>query len=701
MVMSKRSLLRYAPFSGYSLSLSLLLVGMLTSTGVAQTTPSESAPFNGLGLLADESIPQKDSNEARISEDVSFSPRFGVGYSTSGAGFDAFTSFEGFVPLLQNAGSNLTFLEGRLLWSTNNSTLGGNVLLGHRFYNSSDNRIFGGYVSYDNRNTGNAVFNQIGTGFESLGENWDFRINAYIPVGDTRQVVEENVFDTGLSVSAPFFTGNFLSFLGETSRQINRRLEAAMAGFDFEAGAKIASLGDSGDIRGYAGLYYYDANGSDVLGWRTRLEVRPTDSLRLGLSVQDDATFGTNVVLSVAAFPGSRPRGSRNQTLARMGESVARQVNIVVDEQFESETIRDRFTVLATNPNTNEPYFFQHVNLDAQVGNGTFELPFGTLQDALNVAKSDNIIYVQPGKNSTEIPAFTLPNNVALLSTAPVQNINGVVLPLSGAGVQPIVTGGVTLGNNNTISGFAIANPNGAGITGNNISNPTIRENAIANTATDGIRLDNPTGKVTISNNNFSNIDGNGISINTANSQSELVIDSNIITRDISGFGFTGIKIVAGDDTVTTATISNNQISESMFRGIQIDALGNSQTRLLVESNTISGSQFNGITINADENAQISTSVRLNTLINNNVVGAFGGGEFDAQTYSNSSVCLQLDNNKSTPSTNGEDYNLANNNVGGSTFQVEDTLATNTGTVTENPAPLDFPKVPRGTCGFP
>ena len=308
---------------------------------------------------------------------------------------------------------------------------------------------------------------------------------------------------------------------------------------------------------------------------------------------------------------------------------------------------------------------------------------------------------MQPGKNSTEIPAFTLPNNVALLSTAPVQNINGVVLPLSGAGVQPIVTGGVTLGNNNTISGFAIANPNGAGITGNNISNPTIRENAIANTATDGIRLDNPTGKVTISNNNFSNIDGNGISINTANTQSELVIDSNIITRDISGFGFTGIKIVAGDDTVTTATISNNQISESMFRGIQIEALSNSQTRLLIESNTISGSQFNGITINADENAQISTSVQLNTLTNNNVVGAFGGGEFDAQTYSNSSVCLQLDNNKSTPSTNGEDYNLANNNVGGSTFQVEDTLATNTGTVTENPAPLDFPKVPRGTCGFP
>jgi hypothetical protein len=179
-----------------------------------------------------------------------------------------------------------------------------------------------------------------------------------------------------------------------------------------------------------------------------------------------------------------------------------------------------------------------------------------------------------------------------------------------------------------------------------------------------------------------------------------LLIDSNTITRDVNEFGFTGIKLVVGDDSVTTATISNNNIANSVFRGIQIDALGNSQTRLSIESNTITGSQFNGITITADENAKIATSARFNTLTGNNVASAFGGGGLDVQTNSNASMCLQLLNNNST-SNNGSDFNLANNNVGVSTFQVEDTLSTNTGTVTQNPTPSDFPNVPRGTCGFP
>jgi hypothetical protein len=128
--------------------------------------------------------------------------------------------------------------------------------------------------------------------------------------------------------------------------------------------------------------------------------------------------------------------------------------------------------------------------------------------------------------------------------------------------------------------------------------------------------------------------------------------------------------------------------------------LGNAQTQVLIESNTITGSQFNGITITADENATISTSVRFNTLSGNNQVGAFGGGGLDAQTYNNASTCLQLVNNNST-SNNGSDFNLANNNVGISTFQVEDSLSTNTGTVTQIPAPSDFVNVPPGTCGFP
>ncbi len=657
-----------------SLCLSFLLLGTFSSTVTAQT-------------VDDQTNPQSESADNVL---PTFDPRFGIGYTTEGAGFDPFASFEVFVPLLQSPGNSLTFLEGRLLLSTNNAALGGNVIIGQRFYSSSSNRITGGYISYDNRDTGRSFFNQLGAGFESLGEDWDFRANAYIPIGDTRQQISE-------TFSNVFFQQNFL--------QLNRvrQFEAAMTGFDAEVGAKLLRLGEEGSLRGYAGVYYYDADGSEsALGWRARLVARPNEYLGVSLSVQDDRLFDTRVVLGVALnFPGTAPTPRQNQSaLNRMGESVERQASITVDEQ----TIAD--SVSSINPSTGQPFRFLHVNLGNGSGSGTFEAPFGTVEDALNVTQPNDIVYVQPGTNPG-IPALTLRDGVALLSTAPVQRIDtaqqaGVLLPLSGSGVLPTVTETVTLGNNNTLSGFAITpSTSGTGIRGTNISNPTIKDNSITNADNQGIQLDNPTGTVTLSNNRLSNINGDNIRISSSgNNQLQLAIDSNTITRDTSGFGFTGIRVLVGDDTVTTATISNNNIANSVFRGIQIDALGNAQTQVLIESNTITGSQFNGITITADENATISTSVRFNTLSGNNQVGAFGGGGLDAQTYNNASTCLQLVNNNST-SNNGSDFNLANNNVGISTFQVEDSLSTNTGTVTQIPAPSDFVNVPPGTCGFP
>jgi hypothetical protein len=232
----------------------------------------------------------------------------------------------------------------------------------------NDKRIYGGYLSYDNRNTGNSVFNQVGAGFESLGDRWDFRVNGYAPLGDSRQMVNERVLDTGLQLTGnPFFQDHFLVAQGQRQFQQIRHFEAAMAGFDVEAGARLAKLGSQGDLRGYGGLYYYNASGSnDALGWRLRLEARPTDALNLGLSVQNDAIFGTNVVLSVGAtFPGTRPRGVSKQesVLARMGESVVRTASIVVDSQTESKSFSEPVTVKASNPETGSPYLFQQVKL--------------------------------------------------------------------------------------------------------------------------------------------------------------------------------------------------------------------------------------------------------------------------------------------------------------------------------------------------
>jgi len=400
--------------------------------------------------LEEQQTPPSTSTETAA--DLRITPRLGIGHTTSGGGFDGFTRFEGFVPLLQKPGNNLTFIEGRLLLD-NDANLGGNILLGYRTYDPNSRRVWGGYIGYDNRNTGNNTFNQIGLGAESLGEIWDFHVNAYLPIGDKRQAVGD------VLLQESFFRENFLIL----EQQRNR--EAAMGGFDVEAGARIAQLGREGDLRGYGGLYYYNAEGSpDTLGWRLRLQARPTDYLNLGVSLQNDDLFGTNLVFTVGAtFPGTRPQGSISEeesVVARLGESVQRNNAIVIDHQEETNE------VAATNPETDEPYVFQHVNLGIAGGDGTFENPVGTVQEGLARTLSDgnDIVYVQSGTNSG-IPPFTIPDQVQVLSTGPVQRVETVEsdvvqLPLSGAGVLPTITpsaeASVTMGNGTTLSGFDI-----------------------------------------------------------------------------------------------------------------------------------------------------------------------------------------------------------------------------------------------------
>lgn len=621
--------------------------------------------------LAQSASPGTTPAASTQAADLRVLPRLGIGHTSSGGGFDGFSQFEGFVPLLQTPGQNLLFLEGRLLLD-NSANVGGNLLLGYRTYSAASDRTFGGYVSYDNRNTGNSVFSQIGVGLESLGQRWDVRANAYFPVGDTRQVVAESLTNGGFQPTNLRFQDHFLLVGGQQEQRATRLLEAAMGGFDLEAGTRLLAWG-SGDLRGYGGLYYYDASGSpSTWGWRLRLEGRPTDGLRLGLAVQGDDLFGTQVIASLGlSLPGVRPSGAKPRTtLARLGETVGRSQTIVVDDQLETQIISQSVPLtLATNPATGQPYFFQHVNLGVAGGNGTFENPFGTVQNALTATRSDgnDVVYVQAGTNPG-IPALTIPNRVQVLSTGPVQRLNTVEfglaqLPLSGTGVLPTVTNTVTLGSNSVLSGFAITGTTGPGVAASGITNAVVQNSTIASSSNPAVFLSNTTGTISFSD---STIASTGTAAIAGSNMANLTLTNTPISSTNSAQDGLSLNGVTGTVSFTNSPIT---IANSAQDGLSLNGVAGTVS-FTSSPITIAGATGDGIAVN-----NVSGTVTLPTGTVTQT-GAFG------VNLTNSTGTIAVANFRVS---NTGDSGIAANGVGNLTLQSNQIqAATNQGILVRN-----------------
>ncbi|MBD2461180.1 right-handed parallel beta-helix repeat-containing protein [Oscillatoria sp. FACHB-1407] len=570
-------------------------------------------------LVAQIPVQKPETETTGTAADLRISPRIGIGHNSSGGGYDGTTRFEGFLPLFQTSGRDIAFLEGRFLLD-NDANVGGNLLLGYRAYSPSARRTFGGYIAYDNRDTDENTFNQLGVGFESLGDLWDFRVNGYLPIGDRQQEVgTRQLLNT---------------FFQERSLILQERslFEAAVGGVDVEAGAKLAELGNDGDLRGYGGLYWYDAPGSPSgVGWRLRLEARPTDSLNVGLGVQGDELFGTNILFRVGlTFPGRRPRrviAPENTVVARLGETVERNPVIVVDTQ---ETISD---TVATNPTTGEPYVFQHVNLGRAGGNGTFENPFGTIQPALDATQSDGnaIVYVRPGSNPGN-PGFVIPDEVQVLSNAPVQRLNtreyGVVrLPLSGAGVRPRITDSVVMGSNTTLSGFDITGRTGAGVIADTVSNAVIRDNRITSAEIAAVQLEDTGGTITLDRNR---IVGNtvpvllGTNINQVNVTNSTLTSTNSTTNGITLTDVTGaVNMTDSAIRITTpsdAGIAIRNATAPVTIAAEPGQITNAGAAGIVLENSTGAIAISGFNISSLGGAGIRASTIANATLDNNTI---------------------------------------------------------------------------------
>jgi trimeric autotransporter adhesin len=608
-----------------------------------------------------------------------FSPRIGVRYNSQGAGINQVIGIEGFIPLSQKPAQSLTFFEGRALYDTENQAFGGNFLVGHRILNPQTQRVLGGYLAYDNRDTGNTFFHQLGAGVETLGEDWDARANVYVPIGTTRNQIGE-------AYSGAAFQQN--SLILDRFRQY----EAGLTGVDVEYGRKLLNIGQNGSVRGYAGVYYYAGNGGDdALGGRVRLAARINEFAAIGFTLQHDSLFDTRAFVNVGlSFPSSAARGEeRNPTIvSRLGSSVERTMSVTVDEQ------QDRDRVIALSPANGQPIPVVHVDLGISGGNGTVESPFGTVNQALASVPNNGVVYVRSGTNPG-IAGFTVPAGVSVLSSAPLQYLrtaqsDRVLLPLSGSGVLPTVNSTITISSDTALSGFRVSPATGAAIVGNNVSGTVaITDNVIPATSgtSPGIRINNDSLPVdlTIARNTVTNTGAEGIFFQSRGTAQTTALVTENSTAGTLG---SGIKFFTFDNAQLNGTFSNNTITTNRSTigqdgSLRIGTFNDGRVAVTVDNNTLRDNESNGLFIGSEDTSIVRATITNNRAINNLGIGLFFGARQSSQEIGFISGNVSS-RNRLNPNVNPPGFPTGHGIFIGAQERAENDSTITNNTVTEN-----------------
>ncbi|MEL6232377.1 MAG: right-handed parallel beta-helix repeat-containing protein [Cyanobacteria bacterium J06627_3] len=587
-------------------------VAQLSETEEPATEGAEPAS-EGAESVAEEAEPAADEGDRSTNLEVP--ARFGINAGTATNGFGETIGIHGFVPLDQKPGEAVTFLEGRLQLNDEDPSFSLNV--GHRGYDSEHNRIRGGYVGVDGRSTGDSTFFQLASGYERIDDDWEFRLNGYLPVGERTNTIQS--INPELQTSSGF-QGNQLVLSAIRDGQRILQQEDALGGFDAEIGTELADW-NGGELMGYAGGYLLSGEESS-LGGQIRLAANFESNFNAGLSLQHDGLFGTTVALSVSAtWPNTRFQDEDEDAFQdefevpiRLRDSIARRQNVAINDISESETIYEEQTEPLRNPQEEDNYRFIHVALGGAAGDGTYENPFATVEDAIALINTDadtysdgnTIVYVD-GENAatSTISGFTVPDRVRVLSQGPEQiiagmefpgfpttatrlpfstiqnfnvsaddpNANGITvsLPDSNDGVFPTITGGtadlVTLGNNTVLAGFQISGAAQHGVTASTVDNVELRNNLISDSTGSGIFLNNVGGSVVLFDNVVNNSADRGVLIENTLTDRPIEIaiagfdlDANRVGMDFSSMATAGAEFPSQIISVGPSSMANTSV---------------------------------------------------------------------------------------------------------------------------------------------
>lgn len=577
---------------------------------------------------------------------------------------------------IQQDFTSVTYADMRFS-GDNNDNFEGNIGVGYRWL--SDNKtLFGGNMWFDRRRTErDAFFNQFTFGGEVIKQNYDVRMNAYVPI-------------TGAKTHATPVVGNnttpYLADTGIYYDGLGRLVEKPQYGFDIEAGYQLPFLHDHVDsFRVYAGAYDFRANNTKATtGGRVRAAIDITPNVNVGTRFQYDGSRGSQAFAEMTIrFPFDAKRSFRQHGLrARMDESPARDIDIVTA----ARQVSDGIAKPVLNAQTGEMQRVIYVdNSNANAGDGSLTNPFQNLKTAEAALQANNVLYIFEGTgDSTHMDQGLViaHQGVSVIGSgvdfawqdgkfrAPDANFTGA--PFIAATNNPVITntdafdiaqavgleghGVLVLSSNAFLTGFTVDGASGNGVafwaTNNDIaraavdrieslnsgrrnilvfadSSYTIAHTTISNSLSHSsgfrsIEALHTKGDVYILNNTVINNQGGAHTINVSGLNNFARIANNYVDTG----GSTGITNVSRQ--VNTLEIENNYITQSFpggsFVGINVGSNGNVNPNVIVRNNTIENVSRNGINVVGQNAGSGSFLIEGNTITGNNTVnGAFYG----------------------------------------------------------------------------
>jgi hypothetical protein len=360
-------------------SLSVALVYAVLMQGSVEPPPAPEGLTSVVPVYSNEDLSSGNSYWGY----AHFYPRFGIQHRSQGYGYNAgYTSLDAFVPLYQDDEHWLTGFQGNVLLD-NGGDFGTNLGLLSRVYRDDWDRIFGVNSFYTHRQQDGQPYHQMGVGVETLGDRFDWRMNAYFPFGtDIRRA--KNSYITSAAFSGRDVLVNYLA-------------NKALAGFDTEIGGPLPASLDI--VRAYVGLYHFRGSQSDsFVGVQGRLEARLNQNVHLHGGISNDKTFGTNVVFGISLWlPGyNPPTASMYGAVAdRLGEDVWRNQNITIEQS----PLKTPVPAIWSNG-----LRIDMVHVDSAAapgGDGSFLAPVQTLTQAQGVGVPGSIIYARANSTYT------------------------------------------------------------------------------------------------------------------------------------------------------------------------------------------------------------------------------------------------------------------------------------------------------------